>query len=206
MSKYDKVIFLDIDGVLNSEVSYEAGSYRECKTFDDSVENHVRKNFWAKMISERHLNLLNTIVDETGATVVLTSTWRKGHSIEGINTLMQARGAKFKVEAYTEVLGGLRGNEIKKFIDDNNVGLYCILDDDNDMLDEQRPFFVRTCYYSGLTFSDMDKCVGILGYKQDYDLKKLNKLALKGSIQQKYQDILQLQRSMELQQEIINRL
>lgn len=55
-----KVIFLDIDGVLNS---YDF--YNECDDFTVAVDEENLKN-------------LKTIVDQTGAKIVLSSSWRHG--------------------------------------------------------------------------------------------------------------------------------
>lgn len=56
-----KIIFLDIDGVLNSRI-------------------YDRKRNWNEQtdIDETRLPLLKSIVDQTGAKIVLSSTWR-GH-------------------------------------------------------------------------------------------------------------------------------
>ena len=56
-----KVIFLDIDGVLNTE------AYRE----DPNVD------YFEKPISEIHMRLLKQLVKATGAKIVLSSTWRE---------------------------------------------------------------------------------------------------------------------------------
>lgn len=40
---------------------------------------------------------------------------------------------------------------------------YAIVDDDGDMLDEQRPYFVQTNAYVGMTDADADKLIAILG-------------------------------------------
>ena len=54
-----KVLFLDIDGVLNSK------RYDETRTLGNSFN-----------IDESRLPLLKQIIDRTGASIVLSSTWR----------------------------------------------------------------------------------------------------------------------------------
>ena len=56
-----KVIFLDIDGVLNT------GAYRENPDVD----------YFEQPISEEHMPLLEYLVKSTGAKIVLSSTWRE---------------------------------------------------------------------------------------------------------------------------------
>ena len=62
-----KVIFLDVDGVLNSEVSRE----QERNNFDNWMEHEV---------SDMHINNLKKIVDATGAQI------RIEYSTDGGNT------------------------------------------------------------------------------------------------------------------------
>ena len=56
-----KIIFLDIDGVLNSS------QYR----------TQMGMEYFSQIIDRRKMPLLKHIVEETGAEVVLSSTWRK---------------------------------------------------------------------------------------------------------------------------------
>lgn len=60
MTKY---IFLDIDGVLNSE-----------HTLDESCENMNQKI--ASIISDQYLRNLQYIVEKTDAKIILSSSWR----------------------------------------------------------------------------------------------------------------------------------
>ncbi len=74
-----KIIFLDIDGVLNSDnwlqsEASKTGSYPENK-FDP---NAVR--------------LLNKMVQQTNAKLVLTSTWRLQYSLKEMQILFQKVG------------------------------------------------------------------------------------------------------------------
>ena len=73
---------------------------------------------------------------------------------------------------------GCRGDEIKRLIDewenwtklglvsekfkDDRIDNYVILDDDNDMLDEQKEHFIHVDWTVGLQDSDVEKCLKIL--------------------------------------------
>lgn len=74
-----------------------------------------------------------------------------------------------------------RGVEIKQWIDTNvhsdngknwerkKIGVdytYVILDDDSDMLLEQKDYFIRTCGDIGLTPSDVKTAIQILNFKR----------------------------------------
>lgn len=74
---------------------------------------------------------------------------------------------------------GCRGDEIKSLMDDwdewikkglvsekykdDTIDNYVILDDDNNMLDEQKEHFIHVDWIVGLQDSDVEKCLNILG-------------------------------------------
>ena len=60
-----KVIFLDIDGVLNS-----------VNTFKKRYEEHQKINKWTLEIDLKMLENLKEIVEKTDAKIVLSSSWR----------------------------------------------------------------------------------------------------------------------------------
>lgn len=58
-----KIIFLDIDGVLNCQEAYEKGF---CKYNDDYGQDFYPPS----------TDLLNQLIEETEAKIVISSTWR----------------------------------------------------------------------------------------------------------------------------------
>jgi hypothetical protein len=162
-----KIIFLDIDGVLNHHLFYvaekEAGRIGQRDTDPKSVE------------------YLNTLCNETGAEVVVSSTWRLGRTTEQLQELLKEAGFTGKVIGRTEDLrygkGGesiLRGNEILHWIKENTklIGAeywqyksYVILDDDSDMLYWQKDNFILVDHYCGITPSTIFQAKKILGAK-----------------------------------------
>lgn len=137
-----KLIFLDIDGVLNSEASFERNR-----------ENHTWSQIDAEMVAR-----LNKLLVETGASVVLSSTWRLDSdwrstlARNGVNvdcfigaTPRMPRPVGTSHE-YCE-----RGKEIAQWLSEHDTkGVqYAILDDDSDFLPEQPHF--RTSWKIGLT-------------------------------------------------------
>lgn len=133
-----KIIFLDIDGVLN--VYCQDRDEFGCK-FHKHFEDNLR---W--------------IINETGAKIVISSSWRH----DGINKMRHMwKYRKLPGEIIditpnvTDVVkSGVcefydqvdRGHEIQLWIDNykEKITSYCIIDDDNDMLEHQRVNFVRT--------------------------------------------------------------
>ena len=156
-----KVIFLDVDGVLNSEVSRE----QERNNFDNWMEHEV---------SEMHVNNLKKIVDATGAQIVLSSSWRFDHpKATGrdfiADPLMKVLDRKLKaagldiIDVTPDLRGKIRGAEIQDWLDRHSeVERFVILDDDTDMLEEQKSFFVNTTFKNGLTEDLVKKAIEIL--------------------------------------------
>lgn len=60
-----------------------------------------------------------------------------------------------------------RGEEIKKWLDDNKRkwSSYVILDDDLDMLEDQQSYFVNTDPLDGLSEADVERAIEILKSK-----------------------------------------
>jgi hypothetical protein len=141
----DKVIFLDIDGVLNV-------NDRGRDEFGSTFHKHFEDN-------------LKWIIDETNAKIVISSSWRlSGLSV--MQEMWKERGLAGEVIDITPNLTygeGLitstpRGKEVKEWLKDNPTRRYVIIDDDTDFLTEQSPFFVQTSENQ-----DHEDCVDI-GY------------------------------------------
>jgi HAD domain in Swiss Army Knife RNA repair proteins len=123
-----KVLFLDIDGVVNNE--------RTKKTSG---------NFMA--IDPALAALVKRIVRNTGCEVVLSSSWRLfQHSRDEVERKI------CKFADITPVLHAPRGYEIKVWLMlHSEIKHYAILDDAESILPEQRANFFRTTWESGLT-------------------------------------------------------
>lgn len=130
-----KIIFLDIDGVLNV-IPQGRDKYGSC------FHKHFEEN-------------LKWIVKETNAKIVISSTWRFS-GIEIMKEMWKERdlpGDIIDITPFTSVVTDYdasfseraeRGNEIRDWLNKNgDVEKYVILDDDNDMLREQQDFFVK---------------------------------------------------------------
>lgn len=143
-----KVLFLDIDGVLNSTKTFYAfngfpADFKEIGKFD-----------WAA------ISLLQRMckVDPT-LRIVLSSSWRLSSTAE--------EAAKALGLPIIDVTPGddteKRGVEIQQWLDAHpKVKIYAILDDNNWMLPHQQGHFVKTNEEDGLTFKDVRKLLGRL--------------------------------------------
>jgi hypothetical protein len=119
-----KIIFLDIDGVLNV-----IGQGRD--EFGQTFHKHFEDN-------------LRWIIEQTGAKIVISSTWRLS-GIDVMQRMWKKRGLAGDVIDITPIVHNvIRGIEIQHWIDEHSITYYCIIDDDNDMLTSQKNNFVRT--------------------------------------------------------------
>ena len=173
-----KVLFLDIDGVLNSENWFGYRLYCIKNNMFNEVINFVNTNderikYKLSMIDDRAIANLNRIIEETGCKVVLSSSWRS--CVEAENTLteyiLKLKG--FKYEFYdvtprilTKEFGTQRGEEIQLWMDKesekNDIESFVILDDDSDMLPEQMNNFIQIDGQVGLTDKDVFTAIEIL--------------------------------------------
>jgi len=137
-----KLLFLDIDGVLNCSVTKER---------------------WNGLtgIDRRLASMLLQWLSGKDVGVVLSSTWRLYD-----DTKEHLAAAGLSWIGQTPNLRAIRGHEIAQYLDETpDVEAYAILDDCSDMLPEQLPFLVQTSHVHGLRRRNFAKLNRILGYR-----------------------------------------
>ena len=170
MKKY-KVIFLDIDGVLNS----------------------VEFNIWKKdnkvkcgSINPKECQRLDKFCTEYDIKLVISSTWRNGNSyiecitdfkneikdepgleliiphIVGVTPYSKSRHRGQEIQYFFDIAAGKYPEYKKVMKEDFAISEYCIVDDDSDMLDTQMSNFVQTNTWKGITENDYIKIKQIL--------------------------------------------
>lgn len=153
-----KIIFLDIDGVLNCEEAYEKRlSHGYCDYKQIIEPTGTKKNYQSFYPPSKEW--LNKLIKETGAKIVISSTWR----VSGIKWLQdvwrmeEMEGEIIDITPKLHLHTGysvVRGQEIRDWLRDKGLwGLdntekseiknYIIIDDDTDMLYDQRNNFVH---------------------------------------------------------------
>lgn len=147
-----KVLFLDIDGVLNSTRTAVAhGGYPGDFSPPDMAK-----------FDETAIALIRRLCLAADASVVLSSSWRIMFSAHEV-----ANALDLPIMDKTPSLPGNRGQEIAHWLDRHpEVEAYAIVDDDSDMLPEQLPFFVQTTHEDGLRFSDYRKLCNLFGINE----------------------------------------
>lgn len=167
-----KVIFLDIDGVLNS-----LDNMRSMTLLWKSNQTDKSRDEFGHLFDERCVRWLKYIVDKTGALIVLSSTWRsKGLShMQSMWNRRNLPGALVDCTptyADAEIINlyaatnneADRGYEIAQWLHENEGkwSKYCIIDDDSDMLGVQMPHFVKTSSDIGIDCKAANKVIAIL--------------------------------------------
>ena len=173
-----KVLFLDIDGVLNSENWFAYRIYcvknnmvNILMNFVDTDDRNIKHKL--TMLDDRAIANLNRIIEETGCKVVLSSSWRSSIESENIFTqnLLKLKGFKYEFYDVTPRLwfsdfSIRRGEEIKFWLDKESekheIESFVILDDDSDMLPEQMNNFIHVDGQVGLTDKDVFTAIEIL--------------------------------------------
>lgn len=148
-----KIIFLDFDSVITTPSS------KYC-------------------LSPPHMELLGKIIEATNAYIVISSSWRR-YNLEQTIDFITSEFNPFvgknpfpftdRVIDITKRLRPIkmseyiyRGDEIKEWLDNNEVESYVILDDINSMLSCQQNNLVLTDEKKGLTDKDAQKAISIL--------------------------------------------
>lgn len=164
--KTKPILFLDIDGVLNSNAWWS-----------NPARPKVKDNIWEPShIDPTAVNLLDTVLVATGAEVVVSSSWRNSHTVEQIATLLADKGLSCPERLVGKTpdiwtfhpdirdkFGETRGVEIAMWLLVNRPdgAVFAIVDDDGDMW-ELAPRWVWTPHAEGLTQETADRLAALL--------------------------------------------
>lgn len=130
--RFAKIIFLDIDGVLNKNRAHQEGAFE--------VVNYLNPESVAR---------INRIIERTGAGVVVTSTWRIGKRRVELQEAFVKNGFAGTIAGMTPNEGckhpglecnqGHRGAQIRQWLEehaeiDRAPERFVIIDDSSDMI------------------------------------------------------------------------
>ena len=173
-----KIIFLDFDGVIT-----------------------VPSTRWH--LSLTHMKRLREILDATDAKIVVSSSWRRGgfenfmediqnpdyflckplpHNKDIGTFLYPEKIIDITPTIYPQPLhrepGVDRGYEIDAWLKEHpEVSAYIILDDEEDFLESQKPFHIKTKYTEGLTQDQVQEAINLLtdGERQNKRITELKR-------------------------------
>ena len=162
-----KIIFLDIDGVLNTKWWYT------------QMDRNTPRDKYGYAFDPKAVANLRRVVEETGAGIVISSSW-KCMGLSQMEDMWDERNLPGKVVGITPnsvsdellvdtdidsmELFHIRGEEIKEWLikHGKHVSHYVIIDDMDNMLPEQQSHFVQTNPEVGITEDDANKAIVIL--------------------------------------------
>lgn len=136
-----KLVFLDFDGVLVNREALMRGfpgyGHPDC------------------------VAALNKILDQTGAKIVVSSSWRF-EGLEAMRQHLKAWGVRARPIAMTPTIFASRGMEIDKYLRlHGRPESFVILDDDSDM-EPYKDRLVQTEFEAGLTIRDAERAIELL--------------------------------------------
>lgn len=144
-----RIIFLDVDGVLNNASEFMIRDRRGSRLTEDCINNLT--------LVELHADL-----------IVLSSTWRLGGeaSRHMQHLRKELRQYDMEIHSVTPATDGIRGNDILQWLEYNGFNCHdfkmVIIDDSSDFLDWQKPYLVQTSFEEGLTEAKAIEAADIL--------------------------------------------
>ena len=170
MNKHRKIIFLDIDGVLNTEY-YQGLLEYQGKPWQDE---------YGAFFDPKSVKQLKKIIDATDADIVVESSW-KYLGLDAMKELWDARNLPGRVIDITpssvsnEHLINInldyldtstlhcKGIEIASWLAEQTEDIrYVIIDDEYVILESQFPHFILTNPYEGITEEQANRTISIL--------------------------------------------
>lgn len=161
-----KIIFLDIDGTINS-IPMQAGARQHYKIKDE----------FGNMFTEEPVKWLNYIIEQTNADIVMISAWSyqfrvddgSGHEsydnadLEKLSRFAKNRGLPDKFIGLCRDWDRVR--DIQEWLDKNLQGQeyrYCWLDDESSFNNIHKECVVKPYHGTALTEADAMKVIEIL--------------------------------------------
>jgi len=146
-----KIIFLDIDGVLNSM---------------DNLNSLIKlsrnaSDKYGELFDIRCCNCLDYIISNTNAKIVISSSWKE-MGLKRLKEMWIDRKLPGEILDITKDLKTTRGEEIDNWVNTNNPSSYLIIDDTPDFFTHHDERIIITNSESGLTDELSDKAIRIL--------------------------------------------
>lgn len=142
----EDIIFLDIDGVLNT---------------NESLDKNIA-------ILPEKVAMLQNIASRTSASIIVSSDWKHSFTLNEITKILYCAGlVNVGVIGFTaddKHMDSIRGENIEGTLQSKIYGNYVILDDlgRHNFYDYQLSNLVQTDPSLGLTYMDVENAIGIL--------------------------------------------
>ena len=150
----NKILFLDFDGVLNTE-HYQGLLQYQGKPWQDE---------YGAFFDPKAVKQLKRIIDATDADIVVESSW-KYLGLDAMKELWKVRNLPGTIIDITpSLLGKNKGVEIASWLSKyaKQDIRYVIIDDEYVILDSQLPHFILTNPYEGITEEQASRAISML--------------------------------------------
>jgi hypothetical protein len=158
-----KILFISIDGVLNSDQFFKRNTIDKIPNSLGGTLLVQKEPYPDGHIDPDAVAVLNEIVKATGCKIVISSTWHWHGSLEAIRQLLARKGFEFQdsIIDVTPRFNSIRGAEIGAYLATHTVWSYAILDYTADM-GKQMPHLVKTDWQQGLTLIEAALAINML--------------------------------------------
>lgn len=166
-----KILFLDIDGVLNSDELFR--SFEQAQARYEATNGEGRKLFdmihMETMLDPKLVANLNKVIEATSCKVCLSSSWRTHVELDLMQTMLENKGFIGQLISKTPKRRndwGVRGLEINDWLEDftmehGDLESFAIVDDNDDM-EPHMAHLVQTDMAEGLTEEKADELIARL--------------------------------------------
>lgn len=148
-----KVLFLDIDGVLNSHI------------FEMKKDLDKRHIPYRSEIDPETIEYLNFLIkEEPSLEIVISSSWRDELHIDDIREYLEDAGlTPHKITGTTQE-GISKAEAIDNYVKSIFIDRYCIIDDDwlFDLKSPHQKYFIKTAFHEGLKPKHLDLILNLL--------------------------------------------
>lgn len=177
-----RLIFLDIDGVLNSE--------RNIRKLQ--MEQLPYRDEYGPLFDPEAVDNLRQIIDNTGAKIVITSSWRYLFGFVELKEIWEKRRLPGKLHGITSMVSfGTRGDEIQEYLQ-GAIGScandYVILDDECDFEGQLLEHYVKVNPQKGITDCNAMEAIDILSRNKREDEETFRKERLERGMKHRLQE------------------
>jgi predicted AlkP superfamily phosphohydrolase/phosphomutase len=166
-----KVLFLDVDGVLNCRDTFYRRHRQWLSSCLSTKEESTEYSWPLAHLDELLVPNLNTICEQTGCKIVLSSTWRLTASLNDFREWLAKKEFKYSSQIIDKTINlssnefvYCRGKEVQEWINKNSgIVSYVVVDDDiEDIITLHPNNTVQTCSKEGLTAEKALEVIAIL--------------------------------------------
>ena len=127
----NKIIFLDIDGVLATTKEYGKSRHKFHAKYNEAKELNIPYSY-----NPGCVKIFNEIIEQTNADIVITSDWRLNWSLSELNYIFKFNGInKLPIDVTNDNPVSLsdntrnRASEIREYVNENKIENYIVIDD-----------------------------------------------------------------------------